>query len=507
MTESEQTWPLPEQPGAVTLVWRVVLNTMSLLTTDVLNKAATFVVYALVGRYCGPGAFGQLSLGLTLLYTFQVFASAGLPTLITRDVAKLPKLAGSYCANAGVIVFGAFLVNFVILILLVLVSQYPRDTAEVILILGLGILPWSLATNIEAIFRAREQIHLLASVAIPINICRVGVSYYVLRRGGTVIDIAYVLLACQMAAMICEAVILLREVPLRDICFTWTECASLLRRTWKFLGIDSLGAVLACTSTVLLSWYSSEVAVGLFGAAWQLLMPVRLVLLAIINSMFPMMCRRADENNERLQQFTVMMIEVVLLIAAPSSILLYFNAEQVISFLYAHKDFSNAAPVLRIILPALLLQAIAGTFGQVVYSKHREHVTLQIVAIDVALNIVIGVPLIYGYGLTGAAVSVVVVNVLNTLLHFWAIRHVFAMEPGHTSPWRSSLVLYIIAACGAMAATESVSGEVNFIVACIVAVLLYAAVLVGLMFWRCRGANGLRERFLFPLQEASVGQS
>src|SRR5262249_51795424 len=138
---------------------------------------------------------------------------AGLPTLITRDVSKLPRLAGSYCANATVIVSGAFLINFAILALLVLVSQYPRDTAEVILILGLGILPWSLATNIEAIFRAREQLHLLAFVAIPINACRIGVSYFVLLRGGNVIDIACVLLACQMAAMICEAAILLREIP------------------------------------------------------------------------------------------------------------------------------------------------------------------------------------------------------------------------------------------------------------------------------------------------------
>ena len=214
----------------------------------------------------------------------------------------------------------------------------------------------------------------------------VGVSYFILLRGGNVIDIAYVLLACQTAAMICEAAILLREVPLGDIRIAKAECADLLRRTWRFLGIDSLGAVLACTSTVLLSWFSSEVAVGLFGAAWQLLMPVRLVLLAIINSMFPMMCRRAAENNERLQQFTVMMIEIVILIAAPRLNFALFQRGAGDRVLIRDKDFSAAAPVLRIILPVLLLQAIAGTFGQLLFSQHREHVTLQIVAIDVGLN-------------------------------------------------------------------------------------------------------------------------
>lgn len=506
MTDADQTW-LTDQPNAVALVRRVVVNTMSLLTTDVLNKAATFVVYALVGHYCGTLAFGQLSLGLILLYTFQVFASAGLPTLITRDVSKRPRLAGAYFANTAIIVSGAFVINFVILTTLVIVSRYQRDTAEVILILGFGILPWSLATNIEAIFRAREEMHLLAFVAIPINIIRVALAYLLLNRGGSVLDIAYLLLACQIAGMLFEAAILLRQIPLKDIRVSKSECLDLLRRTWRFLGIDSLGAVLACMCTVLLSWCSGEVAVGLFSAGWQLIMPVRLVLLAVINSLFPMMCRRAEENNERLRQFTVMMTEIVILIAAPSSILLFFNAEQVISFLYSHKDFSGAAPVLRIILPVLLLQALAGTFGQLLYSQHREHVTLQIVAIDVVLNILIGVPAIYAFGLTGAAVSVLVVNVLNTLMHLWATRHVLMGMSGNASPWRSSLIWYIVAACAAMITAEMASSSVNFIVACMLAVSLYAVVLIGLILWACRGANGLRERFLFPLQESGVVSS
>jgi O-antigen/teichoic acid export membrane protein len=202
-----------------------------------------------------------------------------------------------------------------------------------------------------------------------------------------------------------------------------------------------------------------------------------------------------------------MMTEIVILIAAPSSILLFFNAEQVISFLYSHKDFSGAAPVLKIILPVLLLQALAGTFGQLLYSQHREHVTLQIVVIDVVLNVLIGVPAIYVFGLTGAAISVLAVNVLNTWMHFWATRHVLMGAPGSESPWRSSLIWYIVAACAAMIAAEMASSSVNFIVACMLAVLLYAIVLIGLILWACRGANGLRERFLFPLQEAGVVSS
>ncbi len=55
----------------------VLSNTVSLMASDVINRVSSFVIYALVGRYMGAFAFGQISLALSLFYTFQVFAVAG----------------------------------------------------------------------------------------------------------------------------------------------------------------------------------------------------------------------------------------------------------------------------------------------------------------------------------------------------------------------------------------------------------------------------------------------
>src|SRR5258708_32401113 len=63
-------------------------NALSILTSDVMNRATSFVVYALVARRLGTFEFGQLSLALSLFYTFQVFAVAGGKTLIVSRVAQ-----------------------------------------------------------------------------------------------------------------------------------------------------------------------------------------------------------------------------------------------------------------------------------------------------------------------------------------------------------------------------------------------------------------------------------
>src|SRR6266705_473059 len=63
-------------------------NALSILTSDVMNRATSFVLYAMVARHLGTFEFGQLSLAFSLFYVFQVSAVAGLKILIVRDVAK-----------------------------------------------------------------------------------------------------------------------------------------------------------------------------------------------------------------------------------------------------------------------------------------------------------------------------------------------------------------------------------------------------------------------------------
>src|SRR5262249_33739553 len=161
------------------------------------------------------------------------------------------------------------------------------------------------------------------------------------------------------------------------------------------------------------SWISGEVAVGLFNAAWQILVPVRMMLQAIITSLYPVMCRRAPGSRERFQRLTILIFEILAVIAVPSCILLYFGATPIIQTLYRNHDFSDSAVLLRIMQPVLILHAVTGTFGLVLFSKRKERRTLRIVTIVVAFNLVSGILLIYAYGVVGAAVSYALTYLLS----------------------------------------------------------------------------------------------
>src|SRR4029077_4282047 len=82
-------------------------NALSMLTSDVMNRATSFLMYALVARRLGAQEFGQLSLAFSLFYMFQVFAIAGLKVLVIRQVAKDRSQTKLYFVNACTIVTAA----------------------------------------------------------------------------------------------------------------------------------------------------------------------------------------------------------------------------------------------------------------------------------------------------------------------------------------------------------------------------------------------------------------
>src|SRR5207247_10755537 len=79
-------------------------NALSILTSDVMNRATSFVVYAMVARKLGAFEFRQMSLALSLFYIFQIFAVSGVKTLLIREVAKDRSQTRKYFVNGCMIV-------------------------------------------------------------------------------------------------------------------------------------------------------------------------------------------------------------------------------------------------------------------------------------------------------------------------------------------------------------------------------------------------------------------
>ena len=188
-------------------------NALSLLTSDVMNRATSFVLYAMVARNLGAHEFGQLTLALTVFYTFQVFAVAGLRTLVIRQVAKDRNQTGTYLINGGAVVAFSSIFSLVVLCGFVRLMHYPRSTALVILLLSFGLFPYAFSAICEGIFQAWERMRYIPYVNVPVNIAKIGGAFLLLSRRNGLYAVVAILLSSLVAIAAIEAWIILRRFP------------------------------------------------------------------------------------------------------------------------------------------------------------------------------------------------------------------------------------------------------------------------------------------------------
>jgi O-antigen/teichoic acid export membrane protein len=474
-------------------------NALSILASDAMNRATSFVLYALVARRLGVYEFGQLSLALTLFYVFQVFAVAGLKTFITREVAKDRARTGTYflnaCTAAALTSFSSFLALFGF----VRLAHYPQDTTRVILLLSFGLFPYAISAVCEGVFQAWEQMRYIPCVNVPVNAAKIGMAFLVLSRSRELFFVVLILFFSQAAIAAVECSIVFARFPWRGS-FQPRFSLAIVRSSSPFLGIDSFSAVIGSLNVLFLSKLANETQVGLFSAAMQLLTPLILVYQSFVLSVFPLMCRKVEPGFENLKRIMESAIELLLVLALPAVAALYFLGDWALLVLYKSPAFLQAFPALKIIAWILVLRVFIGIFGQALVASGRERINLRIVAVNTVVNVLVGWPLISRFGVEGAAVAMLLTSLADFVQHSVAV---FRLVPGirvARTIWKPIL------AASCMAAYLFASSGRPGILTSLLAVLIYTLSLLGITIWASGGIRLFMEKYL-PLVSGEAGGS
>lgn len=469
---------------------RFAANALSLLTSDVLNRATSFLIYALVARQLGTVAFGQVSLAFTLFYVFQVMAVAGLKTLIIREVAKDRGSTERYLTNGVMTVTAYALGSLGILYVFVRVMNYRPDTARLILLLSLGLIPYAISAMCEAVFQAWERMHYIAFVNAPVNVLKLTLVIVVLTLGLGVQELMIVIVTSLACIAGVEWWMAKRFVVTSRAKLDLGFARDMARRGRTFLGIDVVIAVWAALPVVLLSKLAGERAVGLYSAAQQLLVPIGLVFQAVALSVFPILCRKFAEGLTQFRAAAGHLLEVLLILALPAAVGLFILGDSALLLVYRDAEFLNSVSVLRILVWSIVLNALTTSFGQLLYASNQERMTLRIVITNLVVSFVLGVALISAMGVQGAAIATLVTGLVNTLLH---VKSVWTVIPRFMFGRRIWLP---ITACLIMGGMLEMAPWNHLLFLIVTGMLSYAAALLGIMTISVGGPRQIKARYL-----------
>ncbi|MEM7033639.1 MAG: flippase [Chloroflexota bacterium] len=465
---------------------RIGGNIASMFASDVINRASTFLVYAMVGRYLGTLAFGQLSVALVMFQSGQLLAIAGLQTLLTREVAKSKSETDRYVTNGTFIVLMFSIVTILGLWGVVALVGYSQETSSAILLLAVSLIPYALGVITDAIFQAWERMHYIASGNLIANTVKVGLAFFFLTQGYPLFYVILAIFIAHTLNLIIKWYWLLKKIVRPKLSVDISFSIKLVKDTATFFAIRGSKAVLNGIDIIILSKLTGEIEVGLITAAFQIMVPIGLVFQSTVLGVFPVMCKNYDGSYKRLRLIAEQLLEILLLIVIPTTIGIFFLADSILLLLYGNEDFAAAVPLLQAVVWILILRVFTQVLGMSLIASMQEKKTLQIFLIDSLATILIAPILIYFFGVFGAAWASLAVRGVDFIQHYVPVKRMFgglAMVKVMWKPVVSSIL---------MSAVLISMPDQNFVIKILAGGLTYTVVLIPLTLWEAGSFENLK---------------
>jgi O-antigen/teichoic acid export membrane protein len=391
-------------------VKRVARNTSLLTIGQIISYGESAVYVILVARYLGVQGWGILNLGLAFTSVFGVFATFGLTTIATREVAKDRGLAGKYVANLIPMIVLFALANIGLTVVLVNAIGYSQETIYVVYILSVGIIVSALSLLFLAIFQAFEQLQFQAIatvitsvvplcgavilIQLHLNVTAFALLVLLTATSGSVVGLAYVYAICVRRFF----------VPRLEADFTFWK--GTLTEAWPMAAMGISIVIYFRIDAILLSVFQGTTAVGFYSAAYVLSEASNFVPGMFLTSMFPVFSRLHQASKTSFRDVSAQSARYLLYLALPMAFFVTLWAKPIIFFLFG-ATFAPSVAALQILIWAAAIMYVTRVLGTAFVAANLQRLNMKLTFIAVAINVGLNLLLIPKYSFYGAAFATV----------------------------------------------------------------------------------------------------
>ncbi|MEH2291421.1 oligosaccharide flippase family protein [Nostoc sp.] len=397
--------------------YKFISNSLSMIINRLAQSITAFVLTASIARTLGTEALGQYLLAYSYYFIFVGIASQGLKTLFTRELARDPQKTPVYLMSGTWLQLIFSLFSYAALIIVVFLLPYSPKTSTVCYIMGLTIVPFALSNITEAIFQAKEKMHLIAIATVPIYILRLIIMIWAMQLKYGIEYLGGILFFSETLILIIEWIFI---VPLVEI--QWQIDRSFVFNTIKeartFFAIEAMAVVSGRIQILILSLLGNELLVGLFGGITQLLQPFLIIANSITLAIFPRFSKAVEQGRHKQKQIAENIIEILLIIALPLYLGILFFGKDLLIFIY-NTSFAEANIALSLAAASLLFLPFARSLSYLLVANGFEIVNLREVVITTTLGSLGGVVLVSHYKLLGAALIALLMTIFGSIQYIY----------------------------------------------------------------------------------------
>lgn len=387
----------------------------SFLTTSI-RVVANFFLFWTIARYYGAEIFGQFTYAFTVITIFLFIADFGLDILLTIELPKnRSRINQIFQALFSIKIFFIGF-TFILLIIYSLLINLSSTSFWLLIILSFYLIMTSLLNYLIAFFKGLEELRVETIVTFVYHVALILAVIVLCYIRANIYFFALALVVFRFLSLIIAYKYLLSYKILLKPNINFEHLKQYKNQVGIF-GIHYIFNYLYYNiDTLLLAYILGENSVGIFQAAFKLLVMLLIIPEIINNALLPTLSRLNNESQTVWQNLALLMNKLLLIIILPASVIIYFNAHNIINLVY-NTQYFEAIPVLKIYTFAIIIRFMIEPLGMLLTTSNQQRVRAVTVLLVTCVSIILNIFFIQKYNVLGVAYTAIITNFIVLIIY------------------------------------------------------------------------------------------
>lgn len=456
---------------------RLARNSLLPTATGLVNKLVDMGFALVMLRVLQAEGVGLYTVAVVLVGYFDILVTFGLPTLVTREVARAPGEAARLLGSAMALRYGLWVASLPLVAALVgPAAPWLGATPEVavaVWLLMAAMLPSIFAGCLSALFMAHERMEVPALVTVGTTLLKVGLGTVALLGGFGFVGLAAVSVVVNALTAAALLALLARLQGWPGVRLDPSLTRRLLGMAYPLMLSSLLNSLFFRLDALLLNPLAGPQALGYYSAAYKVIDGLLVVSSSFTLALFPTLARRAT-SAEGLREAYWLGLKALLLVSLPMATGAALLAEPLMEVFAGPEYLPHAAVALGVLVWLLPLSFVNGLTQYLLIALDRQRYLSLSFALATLFNLAANLYLIPRYSYLGAALTTVLSEAV-LLGPFWlaVLRHLPGIPVARLG-WRPAL------ASAVMAPAVLVAREASWLLAVPLGAVVYLAAAMAL---------------------------
>ncbi len=395
-------------------------NTSVLMISQVISWVLTFALTLYLPRYFGVANIGKYQLAVSLWMIVSIFASFGMDTYLTREIAHDRSRTDALLSQVIVLKIIFFLIGVGGMLAYASIVQFPADTFQMILVLGFTNFISLFSSALSAVIQGMERIEFLATIGVLTNLFITVLSITMIVLHMPIILIVAVGSLGQVFSLGAYLRVFSRLHQFR-FQFSFQGAKSLLFICLSFFLLQVFITLYNQVDIVVISWFTSEEGIGWYGVAARLTGTLMFIPTVFMTVFFPTFSRLHHQSPEELTKLFRKAFNLMFLLGVAVGGGIFVIAGPIVRLIYG-PEFANSAPILSLRGIVSIFTFVNILLGMYLVSINKQTPWIAVIAVATIATIPLDIVFIpycermYANGALGGIFSFLVTETFETLI-------------------------------------------------------------------------------------------